>query len=144
MTSSRSEQEKLFKRAPHKDNSNKKWLRNTDIYFCHTFLKHVHACSVALSCPTLCDPMDCSPPGSSVYGIFQSRIRGGLPFPPPGDLSQPGTEPRSPVLQVDCLSLSHLGNPFREQAVSISIIILCVIVLKQISFYILKVNMLLM
>ena len=26
------------------------------------------------SCPTLCDPMDCSPPGSSVRGIFQARI----------------------------------------------------------------------
>ena len=26
------------------------------------------------SCPTLCDPMDCSPPGSSAHGIFQSRV----------------------------------------------------------------------
>ena len=26
------------------------------------------------SCPTLCDPMDCSPPGSSIYGIFQARV----------------------------------------------------------------------
>ena len=29
---------------------------------------------VAQLCPTLCDPMDCSPPGSSVHGIFQARI----------------------------------------------------------------------
>ena len=29
---------------------------------------------VAQSCPTLCDPMDCSPPGSSVHGIFQVRV----------------------------------------------------------------------
>ena len=29
---------------------------------------------VAQSCPTLCDPMDCSPPGSSIHGILQSRI----------------------------------------------------------------------
>ena len=29
---------------------------------------------VAQSCPTLCDPMDCSPPGSSVLGILQVRI----------------------------------------------------------------------
>ena len=28
---------------------------------------------VAQSCPTLCDPMDCSPPGSSIHGIFQAR-----------------------------------------------------------------------
>ena len=26
------------------------------------------------SCPALCDPMDCSPPGSSVPGIFQARV----------------------------------------------------------------------
>ena len=29
---------------------------------------------VAQSCPTLCHPMDCSPPGSSVHGILQARI----------------------------------------------------------------------
>ena len=29
--------------------------------------------SVTQSCPTLCSPMDCTPPGSSVYGIFQAR-----------------------------------------------------------------------
>ena len=29
---------------------------------------------VAQSCPTLCDPTDCSPPGSSVHGILQARI----------------------------------------------------------------------
>ena len=29
---------------------------------------------VTLSCPTLCDPMDCSLPGSSVHGIFQARV----------------------------------------------------------------------
>ena len=33
----------------------------------------VCACSVAQSYPTLCDPLDCNPPGSSVYGIFQAR-----------------------------------------------------------------------
>ena len=29
---------------------------------------------VAQSCPTLCDPTDCSPPGSSIHGIFQARV----------------------------------------------------------------------
>ena len=29
---------------------------------------------VAQSCPTLSDPMDCGPPGSSVHGIFQARV----------------------------------------------------------------------
>ena len=33
----------------------------------------VHA-KLLQSCPTLCDPMDCSPPGSSIHGILQARI----------------------------------------------------------------------
>ena len=32
-------------------------------------------------CPTLCDPMDCSPPGSSVHGILQARILEWVPIP---------------------------------------------------------------
>ena len=45
-----------------------------------TFLKRYNlrvsewASEVAQSCPTLCDPMDCSLPGSSIHGIFQARI----------------------------------------------------------------------
>ena len=35
----------------------------------------VRACSVAQPCLTLCNPMDCSPPGSSVHGILQTRIQ---------------------------------------------------------------------
>ena len=38
-------------------------------------------CSVAKSCPTLCDPMDCSPPGSSIHGISQARILGWVAIP---------------------------------------------------------------
>ena len=38
------------------------------------FRQWVHACSVSQSCPTLCNRMDHSPPGSSVHGIFQARI----------------------------------------------------------------------
>ena len=37
--------------------------------------------------PTLCDPMNCSLPGSSVHGILQGRVLSGLPCPPPGSLS---------------------------------------------------------
>ena len=33
-----------------------------------------HCCVVAQSCPTLCDPMDCSPPGFSVRGVLQAGI----------------------------------------------------------------------
>ena len=131
----------------------------------------------AQSCPTLCDPMDCSRPGSSAHGIFQAKVlewgaisfsrgssrpRGwtwvsciagrcftvwatreapitegeselshvrlfvtpwtvadqappsmgfsrqeywsGLPFPSPGDLPEPGIEPRSPAFQAEALT----------------------------------------
>ena len=46
----------------------------------------------AQSCPTLCDPMDCSPPGSSVHWILQAKILGWVAFPSPGDLPNPGIE----------------------------------------------------
>ena len=49
-------------------------------------------------CPTLCDSMDHSLPGSSVHGILQARILEGLPFSPPGDLLDPGIKPLSPAL----------------------------------------------
>ena len=47
------------------------------------------------SCPALCNPMDCSPPSSSVHGILQARVLEGLPFPSPHDLPNPGFEPGS-------------------------------------------------
>ena len=59
---------------------------------------------VAQSCVTLCDPVDCSPPGSSIHGILQAGMLDGSPFPSPGDLPDPGIEPRSPVLQADALT----------------------------------------
>ena len=42
--------------------------------------------------PSLCDPMDCSPSGSSVHGFSRQEYCSMLPFPPPGDLSDPGIE----------------------------------------------------
>ena len=59
---------------------------------------------VAQLCPTLCNPMDDSPPGSSVHGkISRPEYWSGLPFPSPGDLPGPGIEPRSPALQAAAL-----------------------------------------
>ena len=54
----------------------------------------VHVCSAALSCPTLCNPMDCSPPGSMQFS--RQEYWSGLPFPPPEDYSDLGIEPMSP------------------------------------------------
>ena len=48
-----------------------------------------------------CDPMDCSPPGSSVHGILQARILDGLPLPSPGDLPDTEIEPGPAGLQAD-------------------------------------------
>ena len=42
------------------------------------------------SCWSLCDPMDCSPPGSSVPGILQAGTLEGIAMPPPGDLPDSG------------------------------------------------------
>ena len=42
------------------------------------------------SCLTLCDPMDCSPPGSSVHGILQARIWERVAMPSSSDLPIPG------------------------------------------------------
>ena len=64
--------------------------------------------SIAKLCPTR-DPLDCSPPGNSVHGIFQVRIRSGLPCPSPGDLPNPEIEPASCALQADSLP-SELGK----------------------------------
>ena len=42
-------------------------------------------------CPNLCNPMDCSLPGSSM-GLSEQEYLSGLLCPPPGDLPEPGTE----------------------------------------------------
>ena len=56
---------------------------------------------VSQLCPTLCDPVNCSLPGSSVHGFSRQEYWSGLPFPSPGDLPDPGIEPGSPTLQAD-------------------------------------------
>ena len=66
---------------------------------------------VAQLCPTVCDSMDFSPPGSSVHGILQQKYWSGLPFPSPGDLPKPGIEPGSLALQVDSLPSEPPGKP---------------------------------
>ena len=63
------------------------------------------------SCPTLCNPMDYSPPGSSVSGILQVEYWSGLPCPSLGDLSDPGIEPRSSALPTDSLLSEPPGKP---------------------------------
>ena len=60
---------------------------------------------VTQSCPTLCDPMD-----YTVHGILQARILEWVAFPSPGDLPNPGIEPRSPAWQADSLTAEPQGK----------------------------------
>ena len=60
------------------------------------------------SCPALCDPVDCSWPGSSVQGILRQEYWNGLPLPSPGDLLNPGIEPGLMHWQVDSLPTTNV------------------------------------
>ena len=117
---------------------------------------------------TLCDPIDCSPLGSpvpgilqtrtlewvaisfsnawkwkvkvkslssvrllatpwtvahqAVHGIFQARILEWVAFPSPGDLPNPGIEPRSPALQADSLPVEPQGKPKNTGLGSLSLL----------------------
>ena len=70
---------------------------------------------VAQSCPTLCNPMGCSPPGPSVREIFQARNWSELPFSSPGDIPNPAIEPGSPALQADSLSFEPPQKPIKTR-----------------------------
>ena len=63
-------------------------------------------CSIHKLYPTLCNPMDCSRQALLSRVFFRQEFWSGLPFPPPRDLPNPGTEPASPlsaVLRADSL-----------------------------------------
>ena len=80
-------------------------LNTTDLFV----LEWLHTVSPQLY-PTLCDPMDCSPPGSSVYGIFLTRILQLLLFLPPGDLPDLGIKPMSSELAGGFFTIEPRGN----------------------------------
>ena len=76
-------------------------VANTTV--CKFMIKIVKATQ---SYPTLCDLMD-----YIVQGILQARILEWQPFPSPGDLLNPGIEPRSRALRADSLPAEPLGKP---------------------------------
>jgi len=55
----------------------------------HALSIHESESEVAQSCPTLCDPMDCSLPGSSIHGILQARVLEGVAISFSGGSSRP-------------------------------------------------------
>ena len=79
-------------------------------------------CLVAQLYPTLCNPMGCSPPVSSVHGVSPGKNTSGLLCPPPGDHPTPGIEPRSPTLQVDSLLSEPPGKPKNTRVGSLSLL----------------------
>ena len=66
----------------------------------------------SLSGVWLCKPMDCSPPGSLSMEFSRQEHWSGLLFPSPGNLPNPGIEPRSPALQEDSLPSEPPGKPY--------------------------------
>ena len=58
---------------------------------------------VAQSCPTLSDPMDCSPPGSSAHGIFQARV---LEW---GVIAFSSWNPRRREIRIYCVYVTNVG-----------------------------------
>ena len=65
------------------------YIWNLSFYLCVYVSLHTQ------SCPTLCNSLNCSLPGSSVYGILQQEYWGGLPFPSLEDLPDLRIEPTS-------------------------------------------------
>ena len=63
------------------------------------------------SCPTLGDPMDCSPPGSSVHGILQAKTLEQAAISSSRNLRNPGIEPGCPALAGGFFIAEPLGKP---------------------------------
>ena len=65
---------------------------------------------VPQSSPALCDPMDCSPPDSSIHGILQARTLKWAAIPFSRGLPYPGIKRRSPASQADSLPSEPPGK----------------------------------
>ena len=78
--------------------------------------------SVAKSRPTLCNPWTVAhqPPLSMEFS--RQEYWSGLPFPCPGNLPNPGVEPRSPALQVDSFPAELQGKPKNTGVGSLSLL----------------------
>ena len=73
-------------------------------------MKEESESEIAQSCPTVWDPMDCSPPSSSSMEFSRHEYWSRFPFPSPRDLPDPGIKPGSPTLQADALLSEPLGR----------------------------------
>ena len=86
-------------------------------------------CLAAQSCLIPCDPVDCSPPGSSVHGASPGKSTGlGCHALLQGILLTQGIEPRSPTLQADSLP-AELPGEYVHVCIYIKHICVCVCVI---------------
>ena len=70
---------------------------------------------VIQSCPTLCNRMDYSLPGSCIHEIFQARVLEWVAISFSGDLPHPGIKTKSPALQAESLPSDPPGKPYEWQ-----------------------------
>ena len=72
-----------------------------------------------------CNPMDCSPPGSYVHGVFQVRILGCVATSSTGDLPHPGIEPGFSALQFAQIlyQVSHQGSSYKDMILFIKVLL---------------------
>ena len=86
----------------------------TMLFPCYPLCYHLYvSVLVTQSYLTLCDPMHCSLPGSSIHGILQGRILEWVAIPFSSGSSQPGMEPGSPAMQEDSLGFESPGTLIR-------------------------------
>ena len=80
-------------------------------------------CLAAQLFPTPCDPMDCSPPGSSVHRDSSDKNTGvGCHALLQGNLPNPGIKPKSPAPQADSLPAEPPGKPMNSGVGSLSLL----------------------
>ena len=87
------------------------WFFDYKWYNSVYFIGCVHACSVMKSCPTFCDPMDCSLPGSSVHGFPGKNTGVGCHFLHQRIFPTQGSNPSLQHWEADSLPVNHLGSP---------------------------------
>ena len=100
-----------------------------NLIYAHDFNSHLKLMSpkamkeseseVTQSCPTLCNPWTVAHQAPPSMGFSRHEDWSGLPFPSPGDLPDPGIEPRSPTLQADTLTSAPPGKPLNTRIQSL-------------------------
>ena len=112
-------------------NSSYLWLGKVRIgfFFPYAFYSHLsralgtHACWAAQLCPTLRDPVNCSPPVLSVCGILQARILEWIAISSSRGSSWSRDQTQSPALQAHALLSELLGKPSFKKMLSYNLVV---------------------